>query len=77
MILPRTDLDGGLEVSERIRAATAAEPVVVGESSIALTVSGGCALGPGNSIQALVDLADSCMYQAKVGGRDQIVTATL
>jgi two-component system cell cycle response regulator len=51
--------------------------VVIGESTIALTVSGGCALGPGNSIEALVDLADSCMYQAKVSGRDQIVTATL
>jgi diguanylate cyclase (GGDEF)-like protein len=77
VILPRTDLDGGLEVSERIRAATAAEPVVVGGSKITVTVSGGCALGPGNSVQALVDLADSCMYQAKVGGRDQIVTASL
>ena len=77
VILPSTDLDGGLEVSERIRAATAAEPVVVGESIIAVTVSGGCALGPGNSVGALVDLADSCMYQAKVDGRDRIVIATL
>jgi len=77
VILPRTDIDGGLEVSERIRAATEAEPVVVGGSSISVTVSGGCALGPGNSIVALVDLADSCMYQAKVAGRNQIVTATL
>jgi diguanylate cyclase (GGDEF)-like protein len=77
VILPRTDLDGGLEVAERIRAATAAEPVVVEGSTIAVTVSGGCALGPGNSVQALVDLADNCMYQAKVAGRDRIVTATL
>ncbi len=77
VILPRTDSDGGLEVAERIRFATEAAPVVVGESTIDMTVSGGCALGPGNSVQTLVDLADSCLYQAKVGGRNQIVTATV
>jgi two-component system cell cycle response regulator len=77
VILPRTDLDGGLEVAERIRAAAAGKPVMVDGTAVSITVSGGCALGPGNSVQALVDLADSCMYQAKVGGRDQIVTAAL
>jgi len=77
VILPRTDIDGGLEVAERIRASTSAEPVVVGEASITVTVSGGCVVGPGNSVQELVELADHCMYQAKVAGRDQIVTATV
>ena len=44
---------------------------MVGESTIDMTLSGGCALGPGNSVQTLVDLADRCLYQAKVGGRNR------
>lgn len=75
VILPRTDLDGGLDVAERIRLATRGEPVTAGVHEIAMTVSGGCALGPGDSSETLVHLADTCMYRAKAGGRDQVIAA--
>ena len=77
VILPRTDLDGALVVAERVRSATAAAPVVVAGDDISFTVSGGLALGPGASTAELVHLADTCLYQAKAGGRNQIISATL
>jgi two-component system, cell cycle response regulator len=77
VILPRTDLTGARLVAERIRSATAAAPVNAAGQDIAMRVSGGCALGPGDSAKALVQLADECLYQAKDAGRNRIVTAAL
>jgi two-component system cell cycle response regulator len=77
VILPRTDLAGALEVAERIRTTTAAALSAAAGQDISVTVSGGCALGPGDSAEAVVKLADNCLYQAKLAGRDRIVTAAL
>ena len=77
VILPRTDLGGATEVAERIRSATAAQPVIAQGREISVRVSGGCALGPADSVDALVQLADQCLYQAKDSGRNRIVTAAL
>jgi two-component system, cell cycle response regulator len=77
VILPRTDLAGAQEVAERIRSATAAAPMTAAGQDIAVTVSGGCALGPGDSADAVVHLADQCLYKAKQAGRNRIVTGAL
>jgi two-component system cell cycle response regulator len=76
IILPRTDLEGALAVGERICSVTAAEPITAAGQQINVTVSGGCALGPADSAETLVQLVDTCLYQAKLGGRNQIVTAS-
>lgn len=75
VILPRTDLDGAVAVAERIRLVTAEQPITAAGQDIGVTVSGGCALGPGETIAAVVQLADACLYQAKAAGRNQIATA--
>ena len=74
VILPRTDLDGARAIAERIRTVTAAEHVSSGTLSIPVTVSVGCALGPGTSIEAVVQVADTCLYEAKVMGRNRIAS---
>jgi two-component system, cell cycle response regulator len=73
VILPRTALPGARHVADRIRAAIAAAPFLAGEMQIRVTVSGGCAAGPLDSLEALVGLADACLYEAKEAGRDQII----
>ena len=75
VILPRTDLEGGRAIAERMRSDTAAEPIVSGARSISVTVSVGCALGPRASIEAVVQVADAGLYEAKAGGRNRIATA--
>ena len=77
VIMPRTDLDGALEMAERLRRATAAQPITAGALEISVTVSGGCALSVGEAPDALLKLADSCLYRAKALGRDRIVGAAL
>jgi diguanylate cyclase (GGDEF)-like protein len=75
VILPRTALADAHQVAERIRGAVAAVPFLAGEEQLRITVSGGCAGGPVDSLEGLVSLADTCLYEAKARGRDQIVTA--
>ena len=77
IIMPRTDIDGAFEVGERLRRATAAKAVPVGDLSVSVTVSGGCAVSMGQPTDALLRLADACLYQAKASGRDKIVRAAL
>ena len=74
VILPNTDLADTVLVAERIRAATAAAPTRSGEREIAVSVSGGCAVGPVVSADELVRLADARLYRAKGSGRNRIVS---
>jgi two-component system cell cycle response regulator len=76
VVMPRTDLAGAREVAERIRFITAFDPVVAEGQEISLTVSGGCALGPRESAEAVVSLADKCLAYAKQAGRNRVVSAT-
>jgi two-component system cell cycle response regulator len=77
VILPRTDLADALEVAERIRSTTANTPMIAAGRQISVTISGGAAFGPGDATDAVVDLADQCLYRAKHSGRNRIVTSPL
>jgi diguanylate cyclase (GGDEF)-like protein len=77
IILSRTDLAGATEVAERIRASTAATPVSAGGQDISVRVSVGCALGPADAAEAVVQLADECLYRAKAAGRNRVVSEPL
>ncbi len=76
--LPATDLQGARELLERIRAGVAA----VGISSpsglpVGFTISVGIAgsdLSPGDSLESVIQRADSALYQAKQAGRNCLVT---
>ena len=73
VILPRTDLAGVVEVAERIRNVTAEHPIIVGDQAVHLTVSGGCAVGNGQTPDELLHTADIRLYQAKAAGRNKIM----
>ena len=64
-----------LAVGERIRTAVQKHCQLVGEEVVELTVSVGAAeyLGPGETLDALVDRADRAMYTAKDSGRNMVV----
>jgi two-component system cell cycle response regulator len=73
VILPRTGLDEAKTVAERIRTSIAATPMPADDLKIAVTVSGGCAVGRDNSPDDLVKVADVRLYEAKAAGRNRIV----
>jgi two-component system cell cycle response regulator len=79
VLLPETDAIQADDAAERIRAAVAAFPLVptAVDGGINMTISVGIATYPGDgeTINALLDMADQAMYWAKRLGRNQIRTA--
>jgi len=41
-----------------------------------VTVSGGCALGPGRSVDEMIQAVDTQLYAAKAAGRNRIIATT-
>lgn len=76
-LLSNTNSHQALEVAEKIRIAVASNPLVINDSMIHLTLSGGIAeYGiDGDTLRELVRTADSRLYEAKNAGRNQIVPA--
>ncbi|MDP2228833.1 MAG: diguanylate cyclase [Moraxellaceae bacterium] len=80
VILPGTDAQGAREVAERIQKAVDLQALPHAGSTTAshVTVSIGltACIPEAGLAQALVESADAALYQAKHGGRHQIVSAT-
>jgi diguanylate cyclase (GGDEF)-like protein len=76
LIMPETDAKGAQVIAERIREAVKAEVFQTELGPLKITMSLGIATCPdhGTEKQALVDLADQCLYFAKRNGRNQSVT---
>jgi diguanylate cyclase (GGDEF)-like protein len=79
LILPETNLEGGLAVAEKLRLATHRTPFC-GEDhddGVPLSVSIGVACFPehATSPEELLRAADEALYEAKLQGRDRVVTA--
>ncbi|WP_234411317.1 diguanylate cyclase [Rhodanobacter thiooxydans] len=77
VVLPDTDLEGGLQVAERLRACVAAARPVVAGVELQLSISLGVAqLRPTETGAAsLVRRADAALYHAKDNGRNRIEAA--
>jgi diguanylate cyclase (GGDEF)-like protein len=77
LILPGTDLAGGVQVAERIRVALAGRMVLsVDGTPIPVTASFGvAATPPATTASELFAAADAAMYEAKKAGRNQVQTA--
>jgi diguanylate cyclase (GGDEF)-like protein len=78
LILPGTDLAGGAQVAERIRAALAGRIVLSADGSpIPVTASFGVAATPPASTAAgLFSAADAALYEAKRNGKNRVETAS-
>jgi diguanylate cyclase (GGDEF)-like protein len=76
VMLPHTCERESMEVAERLRQSVISLPINLdGLEPIAVTVSFGVATSIGGSEpeQAVIARADQALYQAKEGGRDQVV----
>jgi diguanylate cyclase (GGDEF)-like protein len=73
IMMPETEIDGALEVAERIRKKIAAERLPAGN----ITLSMGVSAFPthGDAPDQLIAEADSALYQAKRAGGDRVVAA--
>jgi two-component system, cell cycle response regulator len=76
IVMPETDAKGAHVIAERIRERIGAEVFQTEQGPLKVTLSLGIATFPDSSTdrQALIDLADQCLYFAKRHGRNQSVT---
>ncbi|MBT3193956.1 MAG: GGDEF domain-containing protein [Verrucomicrobia bacterium] len=75
LVLPATELEGAVEVAERLRKAVEAFRIDYDGSLLSITLSCGVAVwreGDGDH-DALIKRADICLYQAKEEGRNRVV----
>lgn len=76
VVLGDTDAAGATMIAERLRAAIAATDVSVGPQPVRFTASLGVAeVRFGDTAETLIERADKCLYKAKEGGRNRVVTA--
>jgi diguanylate cyclase len=78
IVLPDTELSGAISVAERIRHAVMAKDLIkrsTGEHLGRITVSIGVTTWRlGDTNQTMLDRADRCLYAAKNGGRNLVVS---
>lgn len=77
LMMPETTLQHAQILAERIRKAATALEITLDDQTIVITVSIGLAeLGTEDAtLDSVMRRADLAMYQAKAGGRNQVVTA--
>jgi len=74
VLLPDTDLQTALSISERLRMKIDEKPFIVPEMILHITISIGISWMPGDQAELyqLLDQADEAMYEAKRSGRNQV-----
>jgi diguanylate cyclase (GGDEF)-like protein len=76
VLLPETDLEGGLVAAERIRRAVAESELVLSEAvHVRFTASLGIASHTGEPADVLLQRADAALYRAKAEGKNQVAGA--
>jgi diguanylate cyclase (GGDEF)-like protein len=73
VVLPGTGATEAAALGERTRLAVAAAPVPLADEPLAVTTSIGVATGTEDGWEGLLRRADTGLYAAKEGGRDQVV----
>jgi diguanylate cyclase (GGDEF)-like protein len=76
IILPETSKDKAVQAAERIRQCVEKDSSADSDKGMGNTVSIGIAVFPehGDDIQELIKNADAALYEAKEGGRNQVIT---
>lgn len=77
MLLPSTDVDEALRVSERIKDAISKIDLVHNHQLVPISITLGVSLlAPGETVEQALARADKALYQGKQAGRNRVVLAS-
>lgn len=78
ILLPNTDLSGGIAVAEKLRGNVEAYSTIIESSHINTTITAGvCCSSDGDTISELVKLADKCLYEGKAAGKNCVKSSRI
>jgi diguanylate cyclase (GGDEF)-like protein len=79
IILPNTNITGGVELADRLRLAIAGQTLRFRDQNVSITVSMGVAeVQEGDEDgSAMLQMADAALYQAKQTGRNRVCTSNV
>ncbi|MFT4091695.1 MAG: diguanylate cyclase [Asticcacaulis sp.] len=78
VILPGTETPEAKLIAERLRAAVNSAPVDTEAGPLVVSISIGVTLSTAaETLSGVMKIADDCLYQAKVAGRNRVVVAPL
>jgi diguanylate cyclase (GGDEF)-like protein len=76
LILPETNLEGAIELAEKLRRNLGLENFVYEKKKVPITMSFGVSVfnAKNQDLKACIKIADDCLYLAKKEGRDRVVS---
>jgi diguanylate cyclase (GGDEF)-like protein len=83
LLVPETDLQAVTALAERLRRQIAGTPLAINQSRLEITISAGVTVFVPSvqsppiprTLDALINLADKALYEAKEGGRNRVVVS--
>ena len=76
IVLGNADLNGAIEIAEKIRRTAEASACLFEGHEIRVTMSFGCAeIDPSHSLDSNIEIADARLYRAKESGRNRVVSS--
>ena len=75
VLLPGVDRPEAVALAERVRSALQEVDWETIASGLRVTISAGVATGPMAGVRELLRAADAALFEAKRGGRDQVISA--
>jgi diguanylate cyclase (GGDEF)-like protein len=73
LMMPETEIEGAIEVAERIRKKIASEKLPAGKTAVSVGIA--VFPGHGDGAEALIAAADAALYEAKHAGGNKVMAA--
>lgn len=73
MLVPKAGTEELSDLGEQLRKVVSESPLAIGnDRTLKVTLSAGCSIGPIETLEEAIRVADEALYEAKQMGRNQV-----